>query len=599
MCGIWGSTKQFENEVVLKKLDAISFRGPDNTSFINYEKVTLGSARLAIIDRNTASNMPFEKNGFVIVLNGEIYNYKELKKSHLPSEVFLTDSDTEVLLELFINYGSDCLKLLNGMFAFVIYNKTKNSLFGARDRLGKKPLYYYSLNNHFEFASQPKAIILNNSIEIDPESQLYYFIWTHIPDPNSIFKNIKKIPAGTYFTYLLDSAKLSIEKYWDVDLNTFSNISNFNYEETKEQLKELLIDSVKKRIPSNCNFGISLSGGIDSSLITALASTFSNNLATYSVSFSDTEYDESRFAKFVSDSINTKHTDVICDAENILRIIQKLPLYFDEPFADASAIPTSLLFERCSANTRVVLTGDGADELFFGYHRYSKILRLKNELKFRNFRNVIKNILNPNLKISNYKNIEECYIGELILPNLSYLNSENTFASALNSIELKYLYNDLPLSTKLMKFDLKHYLNNDINTKVDRASMFNAIEARSPFMDNRVVDFAGNLPFEYLYDGNIQKKIVKDILRNYLPDEIIYRKKKGFSIPLAKLFRNELKDYLIDIVSGDNVEKINVLNKKQIIFLRDQHICGKDNHATILYAILNYINWNNLNSQKI
>ena len=350
MCGIWGSTKQFEKEVVLKKINAISFRGPDNSTFINYEKVTLGSTRFSIVDRNTASNMPFEKNGFVIVLNGEIYNYKELKKSHLPSEVFLTDSDTEVLLELYIKYGSDCLKLLNGMFAFVIYDKTENSLFGARDRLGKKPLYYYSVNNHFEFASQPKAIVFNNSIEINPESQLYYFIWTHIPDPNSIFKNIKKISAGAYFTYCLDSANLSIEKYWDVDLNTLINIFNFNYEETKEQLKELLIDSIKKRIPTNSNFAISLSGGIDSSLITALASTFNSNLATFSVSFSDKEYDESNFAKIVSDTLNTTHTNILCDTENILRIIQKLPIYFDEPFADPSAIPTSLLFERCAAD---------------------------------------------------------------------------------------------------------------------------------------------------------------------------------------------------------------------------------------------------------
>jgi asparagine synthase (glutamine-hydrolysing) len=592
MCGIWGSTKQFEKEVVLKKLDAISFRGPDNSTVINYEKVSLGSTRLSIIDKNLDSNMPFEKNGFVIVLNGEIYNYKELKKTHLPSEVFLTDSDTEVLLELYIKYGSDCLKLLNGMFAFVIYDKTKNSLFGGRDRLGKKPLYYYSENNHFEFASQPKAIVLNNSIEIDPESQLQYFIWRYIPDPNSIFKNIKKILAGAFFIYRLDNGSLSIEKYWDVDLKNIPNISNFNYEETKEQLIELLIDAIKKRIPTNSNFGISLSGGIDSSLITALASTFNSNLATYSASFSDKEYDESSFANIVSDTFNTSHTNILCDTENILRVIQKLPLYFDEPFADASAIPTSLLFERCSADTRVILTGDGADELFFGYHRYAKILRLKNELNFKIFKNVIKTIFTPNLKISNYKNIEECYVSEMILPNLSYLNSSNTFDAVLNSIELKYLYNDLPLPKKIMYFDLKHYLNNDINTKVDRASMFNAIEARSPFMDNRVVDFAHKLPFDYLYDGAIQKKIVKDILRNYLPDEIINRKKKGFSVPLAKLFRNELKDYLIDIVSEDNIEKINVLNKKQVILLRDQHISGTNNHATILYTVLNYINWN-------
>ena len=593
MCGIWGSTKQFEKEVVLKKINAISFRGPDNSTFINYEKVTLGSTRLSIVDRNTASNMPFEKNGFVIVLNGEIYNYKELKKSHLPSELFLTDSDTEVLLELYIKYGSACLKLLNGMFAFVIYDKTKNSLFGGRDRLGKKPLYYYSVNNHFEFASQPKAIVLNNSIEIDPESQLQYFIWTHIPDPNSIFKNIKKIPSGAYFSYRLDNADLSIEKYWDVDLNAISNTSNFNYEETKEQLKELLIDSIKKRISANSNFAISLSGGIDSSLITALASTFNSNLATYSVSFSDKEYDESNFAKIVSDILNTTHTNILCDTENILRIIQKLPIYFDEPFADPSAIPTSLLFERCAADTRVVLTGDGADELFFGYHRYAEILRLKNELHIKNLKNVIKSIFAANLKISKYKNIEECYVGEMILQNLSYLNTANTFDAALNSSELKYLYNDLPLPKKIMYFDLKHYLNNDINTKVDRASMYNSVEARSPFMDCRVVEFAHKLPFDCLYDGTIQKKIVKDILRNYLPDEIINRKKKGFSVPLAKLFRNELKDYLIDIVSEENVEKINVLNKKQVILLRDQHISGTNNHAAILYTVLNYINWNN------
>jgi asparagine synthase (glutamine-hydrolysing) len=379
MCGIYGSTLWYSDETIRQKLATIQFRGPDYSNFIRSNGVILGHNRLAIIDLDLRSNQPFKYHHLHIVFNGEIYNYQSIRNKLLKKGyLFKTTSDTEVICAAYLAYGKSCVKQFNGMFAFVIYDAVNNELFGARDRLGKKPFYYYHRGKNFEFSSQPSPIKIERNLQIDLQSVQDYLIWGYVAEPRSIWQEIKQIPAGHSFTFYLNSGALTIKKYWDLDYDR-TNLFAGNYEDAKIELQRLVSDAVGIRLNADVPLGIFLSGGIDSSLIAAIASKKVNHLKTFSIRFNDKGFDESKYASNVANFLKTEHHTIDCNYQEGIQLIHNFSTYYDEPFADSSAIPTMLLSKYTKKEVTVALSGDGGDEAFMGYSRY-KWINMVNKL---------------------------------------------------------------------------------------------------------------------------------------------------------------------------------------------------------------------------
>ena len=376
MCGIFGTTRRYERSIVEHKLELMNFRGPDHTGMEKMhtpdgETLTLGHVRLSIIDLDSRSNQPFVYTDDIsIVFNGEVYNFLELKKQYLGDVTLRTESDTEVICAMYEKYGLDSVKLFNGMFAFVIYDRRKNIMVGARDRLGKKPFYFWHEGRNFEFASQPKVIKYANDFHIDATARQFYLLQGVIPDPYSPFEEVKKLRAGECFTFNLASGKLDIQTYWDVDTNSCRFTAPKNYDEAKQIVKDLLFDAVRLRLNANVPVGTFLSGGIDSSLICAIVSKFNKDLCAYTAGFDNQQFDESHFAVDVARSLGVPIKVCPCTGDDLMKVFNDYITYFDEPFADDSLIPSSLVAEKARQDVTVILGGDGGDELFYGYPKY-------------------------------------------------------------------------------------------------------------------------------------------------------------------------------------------------------------------------------------
>ncbi|MGC1633354.1 MAG: asparagine synthase (glutamine-hydrolyzing), partial [Gelidibacter sp.] len=378
MCGIYGTTIKYNQIEVQEKLKRTSFRGPDQMGWNIYgphdNKITLGHNRLAIIDLDPRSNQPFSyQKGIHVVFNGEIYNFKSIKANLLAKGYsFDTTSDTEVLCAAYLEYGENCVDHFNGMFAFVIYDENKDQLFGARDRLGKKPFYYYHNDKEFEFSSQVSSIQLHHkNLSISEKSIAYYMAWGAIPDPLSIFNEVKKLLPGHTFTFGLNSGVFNSKQYWDIDYKTKPNFKG-TYEDAKEELSYVLTDAVSSRLFADVPVGVFLSGGVDSSIISALATkTSSTQVKTFSVKFNEEGFDESLYAQKVADHLQTDHHVIQCNYKEGIDLIENFSTYYDEPFADSSAIPSMLLAKYTKKQVTVALSGDGGDEAFIGYQRYN------------------------------------------------------------------------------------------------------------------------------------------------------------------------------------------------------------------------------------
>ena len=523
MCGIYGTTLNYNQKVFDEKLKRINFRGPDFTGIQSYPsnngKVTFGHNRLAILDLDARSNQPFSYNDSVhIVFNGEIYNYKDIKESLFNKGYkFKTTSDTEVICAAYLEYGENCIEHFNGMFAFVIYDFSKQLLFGARDRLGQKPFYYYHSGADFEFASQISAIKTgNNSLSISNKAISNYMTWGYIPDPESIFLEVKKLPPGHFFIYDLHSGAFKEKKYWDIDYQGHEHFSG-TFEDAQEKLEILLTDAVKKRMIADVPLGIFLSGGIDSSLVAALANkNNSSRVKTFSVKFNTKSVDESRYAQEVAHHLGTDHHTIECNYEEGLDIIKNFSHFYDEPFSDSSAIPSMLLAKHTRKHVTVALSGDAGDESFLGYHRYNWMTIAE---KFYRIPSIIRPIFSGTLSaLPSYKanvvadvlksnSLNQAYIKMM----LGGTNGEWYHRPEHDIIEpyRDYLFhNNKNIYERISDFDLKTYLNGDINTKVDRATMAYSLEARSPFLDYRVVEFGRSLPTEYKFHKKNQKRIL-------------------------------------------------------------------------------------------
>lgn len=598
MCGIYGSTIKYSDEIIRTKLSLANHRGPDYSAFEHTGEVTLGHNRLAILDLDARSNQPLTYLHLKIVFNGEIYNYLSLKaKLERKGYLFSTTSDTEVICAAYLEYGDECVNCFNGMFSFVIYDIRKNKLFGARDRLGKKPFYYCYTGYSFEFASQSSQLKVERNFTLDQQAVNEYFFWGYIPEPRSIWQEVNQLSAGNRFTYQLSSGSLNIERYWDLDYSRTNKFTG-GYIEAKLTLKELLQDAVAIRMHADVPLGVFLSGGIDSSLIAALASRKVNHVKTFSIKFNEKGFDESSYARQVASYLRTEHQTIECNYKEGMDLINDFSVYYDEPFADSSAIPTMLLSKYTRKKVTVALSGDGGDEAFIGYSRY-RWIKLVNTL-FRlplpvrqSLGSIVK--LSPN------------YVHKLIAMGISIRDIEILYIRMFGGMENSWIaepekgmgnpYRSIfenkskNLLETLSDFDIKTYLNGDINTKVDRASMAFSLESRAPLMDYRIIEFTRSLPTDFKYYRGNQKRILKDVLYDYVPRDLFNRPKAGFTMPFKEWFRNELKDYVLDHLSKQELEKIPGINVKRTQEIIQEHMTGTWNRYPQIWKILVFSQW--------
>jgi asparagine synthase (glutamine-hydrolysing) len=615
MCGITGIFT-FKNEAfsfkpkVENAVTQLSKRGPDNSGIYVSSNAILGHARLSIIDVSDTASQPFTdvSGRYTIIFNGEFYNFQEHRNELLKKGItFRSNSDTEVLLYLYITEGSSFLEKINGFFAFAIHDKVDDTLFIARDRMGIKPLFYYKDDEKFIFASELKAI-LEYGIEkkLDTTSLYQYLQMNYVPGPASIFENVKKLQPGNFL--LINKNGIDQREYYKIPFQSDEKIQNngISYDDAQKKITDLLDDSVKKRLISDVPLGAFLSGGVDSSIIVALASKYTDKLKTFSIGYKDEPlFDETRFAKLVSGKYKTEHTEFILSNNDLFSVLFNVLDYIDEPFADSSALAVYMLSYQTRKHVTVALSGDGADELFGGYNKHRAECRMRNAGFSENSLKIVNPLLKVFPKSRNSKfsnkirqfdrfakgmklNAEERYwqwcafADEEETDRLFNLRNKGEYYDRKKSI-LKNISGTKSLNDVLYS-DMHLVLQNDMLVKVDMMSMANSLEVRPPFLDYRLVDYVFSLPAEYKIDKNTSKKILQDAFRDLLPQEIYHRSKHGFEVPLLKWFRNELKSLIFDDLLGKKfIREQNIFELSEITKIKNKFFSNNpgDTHARI------------------
>jgi asparagine synthase (glutamine-hydrolysing) len=560
MCGIYSTNISYHKDDIEFKLRQIDFRGPDNLGFLKIDSISLAHLRLSILDLDKRSNQPFKFKHLYITFNGEIYNFESLKNELIAlGFTFETTSDTEVLVKAYSLWGAKLLNKINGMFAFVIYDTAKEELFCARDRLGVKPFFYYWENGFFEICSQLRPLLKSNS-KVSEEAISIYLDCGYVPSPFSILENVYKLPPGNFMVIDLKNKSKTISEYWN--LNSVKE-SKITYENAKNELHELIIDAVKIRMQSDVPLGAFLSGGIDSSLVAAIASKLSNvPVNTFTIGFEDPKYDESKVAQQFAEIIGSNHNEIVCRAKDILNMLPTFVKVYDEPFSDSSALPSLLLNSVTKQHATVALSGDGGDESFLGYLHFDLMDKfekanvvpffIRKGLSVLPWHKIFKGRPETIKGILKSKNNDD-FSWKIFMGNDSLQKNEKSSWKKYYQGYKKWAKNP---KQRLADLNIKLWLENDSNVKVDRASMAFSVEVRSPFLDYRIVEFARKLPVEYKYDRGNKKKIIKDILSEYIPQEVFDQPKKGFAVPISYWLKNELKNDVIEKLNDDFLNKI-------------------------------------------
>jgi asparagine synthase (glutamine-hydrolysing) len=614
MCGICGyidyrNPIEDRRALIHKMCDLMAHRGPDAHGYYFKDNIALGHRRLSIIDLSTGTQPMSDADKTVwIVYNGEIYNFLEIKKNLIQKGYsFRTRSDTEVLINGYQAYGINLLDHINGMFSFVIWDEKEKRLFAARDRLGKKPLYYYHDDKCFIFSSELKSLIINPEIsrEINIEAVDQYFSFGYIPAPLTIFKNIYKLRAAHYLIW--KNGNIQTDKYWDVEYHP-SEVTQ-SEDEYLEELMVLLKESIHRRLISDVPLGAFLSGGIDSSTVVGLMSQVSSErVKTFTIGFSERQYSEVDDAKSVADKFDTQHHEYTV-SPNAVEIIPKIVWHFDEPFADSSAIPTYYVSQIARKHVTVILSGDGGDELFAGYKRYmeknqyeiyksiprfirEKIIgRIARSLpisaKGRNF------LLGVSL-LEKKQNLE-------IIELYPYIKNDlftHDFIEQLGSCEapgsLIDYWGGFPQSSLLSKmqyFDTKIYLPDDILVKVDRMSMAHSLETRAPLLDYHLVEFAARIPAELQMKDGKGKYLLRKLAEKLLPQQVLAKRKQGFAIPANEWFQKELFEYAYDLLTASRFEKRGYFIQKNINLMLNEHRKGRRDYSTWIWSLIIFEIW--------
>jgi len=639
MCGFAGfidfnrsMSKKYLNAYAKKLNEYIKYRGPDSHGEWTDENlgVAIGHRRLSIIDLSKEGNQPMVSSTgrYVISYNGEIYNFEKIKKKLSINKSNLRGhSDTEIILESIEEYGLiTALEKFNGMFSFALWDRKEEMLFLVRDRIGIKPLYYSHNKNHFIFASELKPIIKSGFInkDIDIESLGAFFKYNYIPAPKTIFNGVYKLSPGTILSFSLNKKTINIQKYWDAGEICNQSIKK-TYDsteiDTKNRLRAHIDNSVSNRMISDVPLGVFLSGGVDSSLIAATMQKFNKTpIRSFSIGFGNDKYNEAIDAKKVADYIGADHTEMYVTEQDALNVIPNLAQIWDEPFADSSQIPTFLLSKMTRDHVTVALSGDGGDELFSGYSRYQIANKLWNNINkfpyvFRNFSSKILFNLPPALIDNSYKAISPLLSEELKFTHKPS-SKINSIASILSQKNQSGVYDQIidpwqninPVSfkaetlnlhnypgknfiEKMMAYDFANYLPDDILTKVDRASMANSLETRVPLLDHKLVEFIWELPHKYKVNEGKSKWILKQLLYEYLPKDIIDRPKKGFAVPLASWLRGTLRDWTKDLLNKNQLNKHNLLDASLIESILNKHLNNEGDFHPYLWKVLMFQSW--------
>ncbi len=614
MCGIAGFSGKGDKATVTEMIAALHHRGPDDTGVFFRGKTALAQARLAIIDLSPGGHQPMssDDDSIHITFNGEIYNYRELKKDLVAGNryAFRTNSDTEVLLALYKNYGVNMFSKLNGMFALAIYDQKKDIVVLARDRFGKKPLYYGIFDSTLMFASEPKALFKHPSArrELDLHSMSLYLQYEYVPTPHSIYKGISKLKPSEYAVW--DGTQLSHQSYWAFEKKQ----STVTFPEAVQELDGHLARSTKLRLISDVPLGIFLSGGIDSSTVAYYAQQASQQkIQTFSIGFKESSFDESNYARLVAQHLGTEHHEHIFAANESLDIIPTIADLLDEPLADASLLPTYLLSRYTRSHVTVALGGDGGDELLAGYDTFQA---LKLSLLYQKIPTFLRTLGEPlaHLFPEGEKNMSLGFRIRRMLDgmkvsvpyrNQRWLSSFSLDAQhelLLNKDALQR--NEYQIIDDLLKDDpsieplnqlsytfVRTYMEGDILTKVDRASMYNALEVRAPFLDHELAQFALSLPSDYKIHGFTMKYILKELMKDKLPAAVVTRPKKGFGIPLTRWLKHELKPLTDSLLSQERIKKQGLFNYATISKLQSDHLAGKQDNRKELWTLMVFQMW--------
>lgn len=616
MCGIagfadsrFGPTGSAEGraQILENMCRVIRHRGPDDQGVMLKPGIALGMRRLSIIDlaggRQPISN---EDGAVTIVFNGEIYNYRDLQ-AHLQSSGhrFVTNSDTETIVHAYEEFGAACVERLRGMFAFAIWDDKEKQLFIARDRVGKKPLYYTVTNRgSLVFGSELKSLLEHPEVErrVNPQAIDAYFSLGYVPDPMSIFENIEKLPPGHHLTF--KNGRLNVERYWDFRYE--SNGNGHKAADYLEELRELLSEAVKLRLVSDVPLGAFLSGGVDSSTVVGLmARHLDQPVKTFSIGFNEDSYDELKYARITAKKFGTDHHEFIVTPD-ICDVVDQLAWHFDEPFADSSAIPTYVVSKLAREHVTVVLSGDGGDELFAGYTRY---LTERSRSKFDVVPRIVKEgLMDPLSRALPHGAWGRNYLHNVSLDPISrYLDTVSVFTglnkSTLYSADfndqlrdhdhLKAYFRELsgnvntdaPLDS-LLYIDSKTYLPGDILTKVDRMSMAVSLEARVPLLDHKLIEFVTRIPASMKMAGFETKHLFKRAIADLVPEEIINRPKQGFGVPIQQWINEQLRERIRDTLNDQRTLQRGYITRAHVETLLEEHERGRRDHAMALWSLL-------------
>ncbi len=600
--------------------DTLTPRGPDEAGLYLDGNVGLASRRLSIIDLAEGHQPMANEDGSVwIVFNGEIYNFKEVRDFLQTREhKFRTNSDTEVILHAYEEEGPDCLKRLNGMFAFALYDKNARRLFVARDRIGVKPLHYLWDGQRFMFASEIKALLRDPSVsrELDLLSLSKYLTYEYVPAPHSIFRAIQKIEPGHWLLLDIAQGSLTKSRYWDIPLLD-DNLGYKREEDYAEELLYRLEESVRLRLVSDVPIGIFLSGGIDSSTVAALANKHHGSpITAFTVAFDDKSFDESAYATLVGRTLGVDHRVETFSPRRMCEILPRVVECMDEPLGDASILPTYLLSEFAARHVKVVMGGDGGDELFAGYQTFQalKLIRyydiLPHEVRacllriaqampvsHRNFSFdfKIKQLLRGAgvsreimffLWMGSFNEREK---RDLLSQEIwEQVKTRNTFEDLFDYIKASNLKNEMERALYLI---MKLYLQDDVLVKVDRASMANSLEVRAPFLDYTFVEFAAQLPTLLKLRGLTTKYLLKKAARTVLPREITHRRKKGFGVPVGRWILGDLREMFQEYLGEARLRREGIFNPAFVRRLLDDHLARRRDNRKLLWTLMTFQLW--------
>lgn len=606
MCGIAGAVNsRFSYEKIIK---IMGHRGPDEHDSYQYKNVDFFHVRLSILDIACGKQPMHMGEKYTIIFNGEIYNHDEIRKQfHISGK---TSSDSETLLLLYDRFGTDFLNYLDGMFAFVIHDKIKNQLFIARDRAGEKPFYYYFCKDKFVFASELNCLKSMVELEIEKSNFSHYLRLGSFYRQFTPYKNVTELSAGSYLIVDCNSLSFIETKWWNIN-NYYQKEETDALEESLQKTDNLLHQSVKRRVESSdLEVGSFLSGGIDSGLVTAIASEYSNNLKTFTVSF-DGEYDEAPLAKLVAEKYNTQHNEIKISFQNLKDDLEKILCNYGEPFFDSSAVPAYYVSMEAKKYVTVILNGDGADELFAGYRRYVPFARydfFKKNLLVKKGASFFKHTLpasNNKRSLYNYlyrlsslasSSDLEIYLsaGVDIFENYQQyiVDSGSDYLQPIKKDFDKIANSNLSGLKKIMNLDFDTNLFGDLLVKMDIATMANSLEGRSPFLSKELLEYIPSLPDNYKIKGRSTKYMLRQLAIKYLPPTLINQPKRGFEIPLKKWIENELKETVFDYLSSNNNFYSNFVQPGFVKDLLAKKVkISDEKRAKILWTLLSMEIW--------